>query len=92
MGSPGLHHKFVGAMETVYPHAKLYRKSGTYAHWHSDSAIVERNGRTYIAVAVMDDAQGSGWMGKIILAMDKVIFTPASMKEDVASGLSRTTD
>lgn len=75
LANPAIHHKFVGGLMATHPDASIYRKSGTWRTYHSDSAIVERNGRRYIAVALANDAHGGEWMRKLIVAMDDIIFT-----------------
>lgn len=81
LGRPGINHKFVKGMRAIDPEAKLYRKSGSWANWHSDSAIVERGGRSYIAVALADDPRGKSWLEKLIGAFDEVIFaTPRTQQ------------
>lgn len=75
LSNPGIHHKFVGGLLATHPDASIYRKSGTWRTYHSDSAIVERSGRRYIAVALANDAHGGEWMRKLIVAMDDIIFT-----------------
>jgi len=72
---PGIHHKFVAGLEKIDPNAKIYRKSGTWQTYHSDSAIVERDGHTYIAVTLANDQNGSEWLRKIIVEMDNIIFS-----------------
>ncbi|MEX2354016.1 MAG: serine hydrolase [Gammaproteobacteria bacterium] len=74
LGNPGLHHKFVAGLEKIYPDTRIYRKSGTWQTYHSDSAIIERDGRTYIAVALANDPRGGDWMPKLIVEMDDLIF------------------
>jgi beta-lactamase class A len=75
LGNPGINHKFVKGMQSVDPDAQLFRKSGSWANWHSDSAIVEHRGRSYIAVALCDDPDGRRWLERLIRAFDEVIFT-----------------
>jgi beta-lactamase class A len=84
LGSPGINHKFVKGMKVVDPTAQLFRKSGSWANWHSDSAIVERAGRRYIAVALCDDPRGRVWLEDVIRAFDAVIFgTPVIQRAAV---------
>ena len=78
LGNPGIHHKFVAGLQAVHPDSEIYRKSGTWQTFHCDSAIVERDGRRYIAVALADDGNGGEWLKKIIVAMDNIIFKPAA--------------
>ena len=59
--SPGLHDKFVGVMEKTVPLDRLYRKSGEWKVWHSDSMLVWDEGwRRYILVAMVEDPAGEG--------------------------------
>jgi beta-lactamase class A len=76
LGNPRIQHKFVAGLQAVHPDAAIYRKSGTWQTYHCDSAIVERDGRRYIAVALANDSNGGEWLKKIIVAMDDIIFTP----------------
>ena len=74
LSNPGIEHKFVAGLATVAPQARLYRKSGTWAQWHSDSAIVEHDGRKYIAVALAESPAGGQWMREIIVALDRLVL------------------
>ncbi len=75
LGNPGVHHKFVAGLEQVHPDSAIYRKSGTWQNYHCDSALIERDGRTYIAVALAHDPQGGEWMSRLIVEMDKIVFS-----------------
>ncbi|MFZ5466788.1 MAG: serine hydrolase [Pseudomonadota bacterium] len=80
LGDPALHHKFVGGLQAVHPEARLYRKSGTWKNWHADSAIVERDGRRYIAVALAEDAQGESWLRRVIVGLDEAVAESAPLR------------
>lgn len=84
MGSPAIHHKFVAGLESRYPDAKLFRKSGTWRNFHADSAIVEHDGRRYIAVALSDDARGGEWLKSLIGGLDDAVFAN-SLNHNIAS-------
>jgi beta-lactamase class A len=86
MGHPGLDHKFVKGLKEVDPDAQFFRKSGSWANWHSDSAIVERAGRRYIAVALADDPNGRVWLERLIRAFDRVIFNTPLLQQVTAPG------
>ncbi|HUP91734.1 MAG TPA: serine hydrolase [Solimonas sp.] len=73
MGSPAIHHKFVAGLEKARPGAQLFRKSGTWRNFHADSAIIERAGHRYIAVALSDDAHGGDWFPDLIVALDDIV-------------------
>ena len=78
LGNSLLKHKFVRAMDRISPRASLLRKSGSWRTYHSDSAIVEHDGRKYIAVALSNDKNGSAWLDRIITALDGIIHGSAS--------------
>lgn len=78
MSAPALRHKFVKGLAQAHPDAQLYRKSGTWRTYHADSAIVERQGRRYIAVGLADDPRGGDWMRALIVAMDDIVFSEPS--------------
>jgi beta-lactamase class A len=61
LSQPAINHKFVKGLKN-HPEAKLYRKSGTWKHFHADSALVEYNGHAYIMVGLAEDPQGGRWL------------------------------
>ena len=73
MADPAHEHKFVKGLKEVQPDSEIYRKSGTWGPYHSDSAIVEHHGRRYIAVALAKSRQGEHWLQKLIVALDDII-------------------
>lgn len=77
LGDPGVHHKFVKGLEAERPSSQIFRKSGSWRNWHADSAIVERDGRRYIAVALAEDPQGGEWLRRLIVRMDEAVFDTA---------------
>ena len=72
LSKPAIHHKFVKGLQSR-PDAEIYRKSGSWRQYHADSAIIEHNGRRYIAVALADDAQGGEWLSRLIVRLDDLI-------------------
>ena len=74
LSKPGIDHKFVKGLMHDHPEAQMYRKSGSWRTWHADSALIERNGRRYIAVALANDPNGGEWLKKLIQEMDAIIF------------------
>lgn len=75
MGNPDLHHKFVGVLEKIAPQAKLFRKSGTWKTYHSDSILVWGNdtSRRYILVALIDDPRGGQIIKDLVTPIEKVL-------------------
>jgi beta-lactamase class A len=74
LGDPAINHKFVQGLKAVHPDSRIYRKSGTWQQHHADSAIIEHDGRRYIAVAIAKSPQGGQWLRELIVAMDDLIF------------------
>ncbi|HYM12545.1 MAG TPA: serine hydrolase [Bryobacterales bacterium] len=72
LSHPGIHHKFVKGLESR-PGSEIYRKSGTWESYHADAALVERGGKKYIAVALMQDPRGGEVFPKLIVKMDDLI-------------------
>jgi len=73
LSHPAIRHKFVKGLRAYYPEAQMFRKSGTWRSWHADSALIERAGRAYIAVALANDPNGGAWLRQIIIEMDGII-------------------
>ncbi|MCL7750387.1 class A beta-lactamase-related serine hydrolase [Guyparkeria hydrothermalis] len=74
LGDPAISHKFVGGLLGEVPEAQIYRKSGTWRDWHADSAIVEHDGRTYIAVGLAQNPSGGEWLKRLIVELDGLIM------------------
>lgn len=75
LSESAISHKFVSGMRRAHPEAHILRKSGTWQTYHSDSAIIERDEKRYIVVALANDPNGSKWLEKIVVAMDEIIFS-----------------
>ncbi len=74
LGDPELHHKFVNTLDQVAPKAKVFRKSGSWKEYHSDSALVWGKGwRKYILVALVEDTQGEQLMRELMSEIDKTL-------------------
>ncbi len=82
LGDPAIKHKFVAGLNIHRPGSAIYRKSGTWSTYHADSAIVERDGRRYIAVAMANDPAGGRWLSELIVALDDLIFDPENIAHD----------
>ncbi|NLF25567.1 MAG: serine hydrolase [Deltaproteobacteria bacterium] len=75
LSNSSLDHKFLKGLARYGNRVKLRRKSGSWRTYHSDSAIVEHNGRRYIAVALTNDPKGSYWLERLIAGMDWLILS-----------------
>lgn len=73
--NPALHHKFVHTLDEIAPQARLFRKSGSWKTYHSDSVLVwdKETNRKYILVALIDDASGEQIIRDLVIPIDKLI-------------------
>lgn len=85
LSKPAINHKFVKGLNNTHPDSEIFRKSGSWRQFHADSAIVERDGRRYIAVALAENPAGGQWLSKLIVEMDKLIFASPVETVDAAS-------
>jgi len=88
LSNPGIKHKFVKGLASR-PGARIYRKSGSWRRWHADSALVERNGRKYIAVALAEHPEGGLWMERLILELDDLIAASNAPSASIGGSLSQ---
>jgi beta-lactamase class A len=72
LSEPGIKHKFVKGLAGM-PGVKIYRKSGSWQHWHADSALIEAEGRKYILVALADDSRGGDWLSALAPEVHRLI-------------------
>ncbi len=77
LGKPAIQHKFVKGLKSR-PEAVIFRKSGSWRQYHADSAIIEHDGRRYIAVALAEDSQGGAWLSSLIARLDDLILQSPS--------------
>lgn len=71
---PHLHHKFVSQLDVLAPNAKVFRKSGTWKNWHSDSVMVwGQNWRNYILVTMVESPDGEKIIRQMLPLTEKVI-------------------
>lgn len=74
MVDPELHHKFVNTLDQLVPNATLYRKSGSWQNWHSDSVLVWGPAwRRYIVVGLIEDPNGEQILRNLIPAVEEVL-------------------
>ena len=70
---PGIQHKFVKGMRDQ-PDAEVFRKSGTWKQFHSDSGIVTRPDMEYIVVVLADHEAGGEGIVELIVAIDNLML------------------
>lgn len=79
MKDPALHHKFVNTLDIVAPKADVYRKSGSWRNYHSDSALVWGPERKYIIVALVDNDYGEQIIRNLVRPLEKVLNKSRSL-------------
>lgn len=87
LGDPRIHHKFVKGLEEARPRSVMYRKSGTWRNYHADAMLVERDGRSYVAVALLESVTNSaqGVMASLIVKLDEIIYQEAEVAAAAAA-------
>ncbi|MEM5540046.1 serine hydrolase [Olleya sp. AS48] len=77
MENPELHHKFVNTLDKIAPEARIFRKSGSWKNYHSDSVLVwgKDDNRRYILVALIEDSAGEQIIRDLIKPIEKVLRT-----------------
>ena len=79
MVDPEICHKFVNTLNIIVPDAKLYRKSGTWRQWHSDSVLVWGPvWRRYILVALIEDPDGEQILRDLIPVVEKILIVQST--------------
>jgi beta-lactamase class A len=74
LADPGIHHKFVAALDRRAPLAHIFRKSGTWQNWHSDSVLVQGpNWRNYILVGLVESPNGETILRDLLPAVETVL-------------------
>jgi beta-lactamase class A len=75
MEDPALHHKFVNTLDKIAPNARLFRKSGSWSTYHSDSILVwgEDPNRRYILVALINDANGEQIIRNLVMPIEMAL-------------------
>ncbi len=73
LADPKIQHKFVKGLSERPGEARVYRKSGTWRTWHSDSALVEREDHKYILVALANHRHGGRWLERLAAGVDALI-------------------
>lgn len=73
--NPGLHDKFVSVEENLVPLKDIYRKSGQWSIYHSDSMLVWGSGwRKYILVALVEDSQGESVLRGLVPVVENLLY------------------
>lgn len=71
---PDLHDKFVSRLEGMVPSNYLYRKSGEFRNWYSDSVLVwDKTWRRYILVALVEHPQGEEILRQLLPRVEDIL-------------------
>jgi beta-lactamase class A len=74
LSDPGIHHKFVAAIERRAPRARVFRKSGSWKTWHADSVLVQGpDWRNYILVALVESSDGEAILQALLPAVEEIL-------------------
>jgi beta-lactamase class A len=74
LSDPGIHHKFVAEIEKRAPLAKIFRKSGTWHQYHSDSVLVQgTDWRDYILVALVESEDGEAILRGLVPVAEDIL-------------------
>jgi beta-lactamase class A len=79
MAHPAIHHKFVLGLD-ARPDSRIFRKSGTWRNWHADAAIVERDGKKSVAVALLETS-ATGILAQLIVKLDDLIHRAPARRQ-----------
>lgn len=55
------------------PKAEIYRKSGTWRQFHSDSGVIVHEDKEYIIVALVEHPEGGQGLAELIIAVDELM-------------------
>jgi beta-lactamase class A len=79
MAFPDLHDKFVKVLETRVPPNRLYRKSGEWRVWYSDSILVWPDAKPrYILVAMLESPKGEQILGELVPVVTRLLKPSSS--------------
>jgi beta-lactamase class A len=71
---PDLHDKFVSVLDGKVPGNYLYRKSGDFRIWQSDSILVwDKTWRRYILAAMVEHPQGEEILRKLVPLAEQIL-------------------
>ena len=74
LSRPGLHDKFVSVLEAHVPSERLFRKSGEWDAYFSDSVLVwDHDCRKYILAALIDDKDGEQILRDLVPVVEKLL-------------------
>ena len=88
LSDPGIAHKFVKGL-AEWPDLHIYRKSGTWRGFHSDSALVESRDGRFVLVGLTADPLGGQWLERLAVPLYEI--AAQRRREGAAAGDGDTT-
>ena len=86
LSAPGVNHKFVKELESHVPLDRIYRKSGTWKTYHSDSVLVwGEEWRRYILVAIVESSRGEQILRDLVPIVENLLKPKDVMASAVPS-------
>jgi beta-lactamase class A len=79
MAHPGIRHKFVKGL-AGHDDIEMYRKSGSWRDFHSDSALVETGDQAYVMVAIAHNKRGSVWLERLAEPLHSLALSTNSFR------------
>ncbi|MBE9549921.1 MAG: serine hydrolase [Proteobacteria bacterium] len=76
LSRPGINHKLVKGLREKYPDATIYRKSGSWRNYHSDSAMIEVDNHHYLIVGLVEHPDGSQWLTNLAVPILDLLKKP----------------
>jgi len=85
LSAPGVYHKFVKELEGHVPLDRIYRKSGTWKTYHSDSVLVwGEEWRRYILVALVESGRGEQILRDLVPMVESLLKPKDEMAHPVS--------
>ena len=82
LSNPAIKHKFVKGLAGG-DKVEMYRKSGTWRNYHSDSALVVAASTSYILVALAEDSRGGRWLERLSRRVhDRLVPSPDDSQQE----------
>ena len=79
MVNPGINHKFVKGL-AGHEDLEMYRKSGSWRDFHSDSALVETGDQAYVMVALARNKRGSKWLERLAEPLHRLALSAETLQ------------
>jgi beta-lactamase class A len=73
LSAPAINHKLVKGLDGEKQQIDIFRKSGTWKNWHSDSGVIQHENFSYIIVALSRIPQGGDRLSRLAAAIDDLM-------------------